>query len=91
MRIAPALPLTLFCGALLAQGPPIPFGSALDPDQQILESQQLAKTCYPRQALCGAPKEISIGAITFRRPKRLCLIACTYPRCGMVSPGYLSL
>src|SRR5579859_2118813 len=29
--------------SLLAQGPPIPFGSALKADQQILESQQLAK------------------------------------------------
>jgi predicted peptidase len=43
MRISPTLLLTVVGGALLAQGPPIPFGSALDADQQILESQQLAK------------------------------------------------
>ena len=38
-----ALLFTVVSGALLAQGQPIPFGSALDADQQILESQQLAK------------------------------------------------
>ncbi len=43
MRAAPAVLLTCIAGALLAQGPAIPFGSALDADQQILESQQLAK------------------------------------------------
>src|SRR5579872_3069278 len=43
MRTSSALLLPLVCGALLAQGPPLPFGSALDADQQILESRQLAK------------------------------------------------
>jgi len=43
MKISPALLLTFVCGTLLAQGTPIPFGSALDADQQIQESQQLAK------------------------------------------------
>ncbi|PWU11675.1 MAG: hypothetical protein C5B51_02130 [Terriglobia bacterium] len=33
----------MLCAELLAQGLPIPFGSALDADRQILESQQLAK------------------------------------------------
>jgi predicted peptidase len=41
MKTAPLF--ILVSAALLAQGPPIPFGSALDADQQILESQQLAK------------------------------------------------
>src|SRR5690349_1935631 len=41
MKTAPLF--TLVSAALLAQGRPIPFGSALDADQQILESQQLAK------------------------------------------------
>ena len=34
---------TFVSGTLLAQGPPIPFGSALDADQQMAESQKLAK------------------------------------------------
>jgi predicted peptidase len=43
MKTASALLLTFVCGALLAQGPPIPFGSPLDPDQRIAESRKLAK------------------------------------------------
>src|SRR5581483_8119212 len=43
MRTASALLLPFVCAALLAQGPAILFGSALDADRQILESQQLAK------------------------------------------------
>jgi poly(3-hydroxybutyrate) depolymerase len=43
MRTASALLLAFVFAELLAQGPPIPFGSALDADRQILESQQLAK------------------------------------------------
>jgi len=43
MRTVPALLLTLASGALLAQTPPIPFGSALNADQQMAESQKLAK------------------------------------------------
>lgn len=43
MRKVPAVLLTLASGVLLAQGPPIPFGSALDADRQIAESQNLAK------------------------------------------------
>ncbi len=43
MRIAPALLFTFVSGALPGQTQPIPFGSALNADQQILESQQLAK------------------------------------------------
>jgi poly(3-hydroxybutyrate) depolymerase len=42
MKTAPALLFTFLSGALLAQRQPIPFGSALDADQQMLESQQLA-------------------------------------------------
>jgi poly(3-hydroxybutyrate) depolymerase len=38
-----ALLFTVASGALLAQGQPIAFGSALEADRQILESQQLAK------------------------------------------------
>src|ERR1035438_3573028 len=34
---------TFTSGVLPAQGQPVPFGSALDADRQILESQQLAK------------------------------------------------
>jgi len=46
MKTAPTLVLTWLCGALLAQQNAtltLPFGSALDADQQIVESQQLAK------------------------------------------------
>ena len=43
MRTAPAVLLTLASGILLAQGASIPFGSALDADQQIAESLKLAK------------------------------------------------
>jgi len=43
MRTASAILLTFISGGLLAQAQPIPFGSALDADRQILESQQLAK------------------------------------------------
>jgi hypothetical protein len=43
MRTASATLLTFISGVLLAQGQPVPFGSALDADQQILESQKLAK------------------------------------------------
>ncbi len=43
MRTASAILLALMPGAFFAQGQPIPFGSALDADQQIAESQQLAK------------------------------------------------
>src|SRR5579863_4280904 len=42
MKTASALLLTFVSGAL-GQGPPIPFGSALDPDQQIAESRKLAR------------------------------------------------
>lgn len=38
-----ALLLTLVPGILLAQSAPIPFGSALDADRQMAESQKLAK------------------------------------------------
>ncbi|MBZ5576229.1 MAG: hypothetical protein LAP40_06705 [Acidobacteriia bacterium] len=43
MKVAFALFLAFFFGALLAQAQPIPFGSALDADQQVAESQKLAK------------------------------------------------
>ena len=43
MRLAFAVPLSLLSGVYLAQAQPFPFGSALSADQQILESQQLAK------------------------------------------------
>lgn len=43
MKTASAL-LLISISALVAQAEPISFGSALDADQQILESQQLAKT-----------------------------------------------
>jgi len=43
MRTAPAVLLPFVSGFLLAQGLPIPFGSALDADQQTRESEQLAK------------------------------------------------
>ncbi len=43
MRQASALLLTFASGVLLAQGASIPFGSALDADQQLAESQKLAK------------------------------------------------
>lgn len=43
MRTASTLLLTLIPGVLFAQGQPIAFGSALDADRQIQESQQLAK------------------------------------------------
>jgi poly(3-hydroxybutyrate) depolymerase len=43
MRTAPAVLLTLASGVVLAQGASIPFGSALDADHQIAESQKLAK------------------------------------------------
>lgn len=43
MRTASAILLTLTSGVLLAQGLAIPFGSALDAEQQTKESQHLAK------------------------------------------------
>jgi hypothetical protein len=43
MRQASALLLALASGVLLVQGAAIPFGSALDADQQMAESQKLAK------------------------------------------------
>ena len=43
MKTASALLLTFVSASLLARAEPIPFGSALDADQQILESEQLAK------------------------------------------------
>jgi poly(3-hydroxybutyrate) depolymerase len=43
MKTASALLFTLVSASLLAQAEPIPFGSALDADRQIAESQQLAK------------------------------------------------
>ena len=43
MKATVALFLAFFFGALLAQAQPIPFGSALDADQQVAESQKLAK------------------------------------------------
>jgi predicted peptidase len=43
MKTAPALLFTFLSGTLLAQRQPIPFGSALAADQQMAESQQLAK------------------------------------------------
>ena len=43
MRRALAIPLTFLAGVWLAQAQPFPFGSALSADQQVQESQQLAK------------------------------------------------
>src|SRR5665213_641549 len=44
----PAVLLIIVSSALAAQHTgPIPFGSALDADRQIAESQQLAKTLSP--------------------------------------------
>jgi poly(3-hydroxybutyrate) depolymerase len=43
MKTASAILLTFVSAALLVQGQPIPFGSTLDADQQIVESQKLAK------------------------------------------------
>src|ERR1700722_9665617 len=43
MKTAPAVFLTLASGLLLAQGASIPFGSALNAEQQIAESRKLAK------------------------------------------------
>jgi poly(3-hydroxybutyrate) depolymerase len=43
MRHASALLVTFASGVFFAQGAAIPFGSALDADQQIAESQKLAK------------------------------------------------
>jgi acetyl esterase/lipase len=57
---APALLLVLVSGELIAQltgqVPPRPFGSALDADQQILESQHLAEASAavkPQQRVRG--------------------------------------
>jgi len=44
MKTTSALLLIIVSASLLARAEPIPFGSALDADQQILESQQLAKS-----------------------------------------------
>jgi predicted peptidase len=49
MKTASGLLFTLVSASLLVGAEPIPFGSALDADQQIMESQQLAK------ALATAP------------------------------------
>ena len=43
MRAASAILLTFIPVVLLAQGQPIPFGSALEADRQIAESRKLAK------------------------------------------------
>jgi predicted esterase len=49
MKTVSGLLFTLVLASLLVGAEPIPFGSALDADQQIMESQQLAK------ALSGTP------------------------------------
>lgn len=49
MKMAPALLFTLISASFAARAEPIPFGSAVDADLQVLESQQFAK------ALSSAP------------------------------------
>jgi hypothetical protein len=90
MRTVPALLITLASGILLAQGAPIPFGSALDADQQIAESLKLAKDILAAPSQPLRAKGDQHRTYNFPAANKAMGYRLTYPPRGTVSRDSLS-
>lgn len=90
MKTVPALWFALLSGALWAQqSTPVLFGSALDADQQILESQQLAKALLSVRNPQRRAKGDQHRTYNFPGANKECRTACMFRPLGTASTVFL--